>query len=1229
MGNLWTDEQLEAIETTGCNLLVSAAAGAGKTAVLVERIIRLLCHEETPLDIDRLLVVTFTEAAAAEMRERISAAMEEKIAHSGRGELARQLSLVNGASISTLHSFCLDIIRRYFYLLDMDPGFRVADEREAQMLQQQVLDQLLEDAFQSGDAAFHELAHRYGGKTADEGLGRLILRLYRYTWSNPWPRQWLAEAATAFNVPEGVETEAGLEKWLPPLKEHLGLSLAHAKSSLQRAGKLCNRPGGPLAYENRLLEDLEQVENLESLVDGSWDALREAWQGLDFKRLPAVKDSDEELKEQVQALRKKGKEALSKIGKTFFERSAADFLQEIGELAPLIEALTSLVARFAGEYGQAKKMYGLLDFNDLEHHCLQILMAEDAPPGKIIPSEAAREVRARYEHVLVDEYQDINPVQDAILTLVSRQGETTPNLFMVGDVKQSIYRFRLGDPGLFLERYRRYPAEKGKKECKLLLSKNFRCRHGVVTAVNYLFRQLMTTQAAELEYDREAELVCGAHYPEPSQECKISGLVDVHLLEREQDGDHDRQGDDEGEDLDALEREATVIAGQIVALLNGPDGARSIFDKDEKAYRPVTYRDIVILLRATSNSANRLVEILARHGIPAYADLSSGYFAATEVETMLSLLQVVDNPRQDIPLAAVLRSPLVGLTVEELAAVRQAGERNDDFFDAVLAASKQQLPGLSEKLTDFLTTLERWRTLARRETLATFITAVYRESGYSDYVAGLPDGAQRQANLRALFSRARQFDRFARQGLFRFLSFIEQLRRSGEDLGTARALGEKENVVRIMSIHKSKGLEFPVVILGDLGKTFNFQDQRSEMLVHRRLGLGPLIVEPEKKLRYPSLPYLALKIMGEAETRAEEMRVLYVALTRAREQLILVGSARGLDKHLESWRQLLAHCGEQLPAAELTRARTYLDWLGRALIRHGDVEGRTETYSWQAGEESRFRLTVWDRESLSEIEVQREVEEEYTKRDAILSLQHLTVDTADDLQEEIRTRLAYKYPYARLDLPAKLSVSELKRRFSSLQEEEGEKKAFTPTSWSRPAFMQQKAGLSPAERGILYHQVLQHLDLSLSLDERGIEDQIHYLQKAGVLTEEATDYLDPGLIAAFFTSEAGRVVQKYRSEVYREWPFTLSLPAAEIATGNGDESLIIQGIIDLLVRTPQGFVVIDYKTDRLPAGGLTALAKRYEDQLRYYARAVETILSVPVCGAYLYAFAAGESVRVF
>jgi ATP-dependent helicase/nuclease subunit A len=1213
MSKQWTEEQTAAMTVQGCNLLVSAAAGAGKTAVLVERIILMLCEKDQPADIDRLLVVTFTEAAAAEMRERIGTALEHEIHAGGRQGLARQLALLNGAPISTLHSFCLDVIRRYFYLLELDPSFRVADEKEAVLLQQEVLDEVLEEALSAGEEAFLALAARFAGSKGDAGLGSQILRLYRFAWSNPDPAGWLNRAAMVYSRAAEGGGETALESWLPPLRRQLKMAADSARMLLQQARSLLALPMAPLQYESTLDDELEQATLLSGLAEQPWPTLREHWLGVTFRRLPGAKGADEDIKKAVQNLRNQAKKEIGGTAEAYFTRDLGDFLEEIRQQAPPVTALTSITRRFAAAYSRRKRQSGLVDFSDLEHYCLQILA--EGNPAERIPSAAARELQERFLQVLVDEYQDINPVQDAILTLVSRQDNPQPNLFMVGDVKQSIYRFRLGDPALFMERYARYAAEPSGRERRVLLRRNFRCREGVVAAVNYIFRQLMSRSAAEIEYDHDAELVCGAHYPQLQEGFPATGPVELHLLEREESTTETE--DEQAEDLDALEREGAVVAQQILGMLGDGQNPCWILDKETGRYRPAGYRDMVILLRATSGRANRLADVLARFGIPAHADMNSGYFTATEVETMLALLQIVDNPCQDIPLAAVLRSPLAGFSMGELAAIRLHGGKNGDFYQAVVAAAAADIPELSGRLQEFLARLDRWRTLARREKLAWFISEIYRESGYADYVAGLPDGPQRQANLRALFARARQFDRFSRQGLYRFLEFVAQLRRSGDDLGKAGALGENEDVVRIMSIHKSKGLEFPVVFLCDLGKRFQFQDLQGDILIHRHLGLALLAERPEEKLRYPTLPYLSLQLSGLAETRAEEMRILYVALTRAREKLVLVGSLRGLEKERENWRRVLTWPDLQLPAAELDRCRCYLDWLGRALIRHPDI---TALAGEQGEERSRFMLRIHQREDLLPPASPAGDTDMETCRQALLALQPLPDQASEEERAQIGAPLHFRYPHRQNPLPGKMSVTELKRLYEDPDPDEAER--IQPVSWSRPSFIQQQDGPTAAERGSLYHRVMQHLDLYSPLDAEGMTGQIQSLIRQGILSEDQARQLRSASIARFFRSEAGRIALVNRERVYREWPFTVILPDPS------GEGTLVQGIVDMLVETEAGFVLVDFKTDKMPPGGPAELVNRYRGQLGHYAMAVESILGKPVCRAYLYALLSGDCIPV-
>ena len=1301
-GRQWTPEQIDAIQAGQTNLLVAAAAGAGKTAVLVERIIRRLTDAEAPVSLENLLVVTFTDAAAAEMRQRIGAALEQAVARRPENEAwRRQLLLLNRAAISTIHAFCLRVLRTYFYRLDLDPAFRVMDPAEADLMQLEVIDRVLEEAFaaEPDGGPVTDLADGLGGR-GDAALVDLVLKVWNFTRSLPWPEQWLDAAVAAYTMaaptplpafPTGRRPDAAVaaytvapaaagsrepaggsgnpgaaagcgsgghdqpvtssdapapaflaaRPWYRELQQSIALSLEEAAFYLQQARTLAAGPGGPAVYLDHLEREAGAVrELLAAMGDLSWEEFWQRLAGIDFARLPAVRreSADPELKERVTGYRDQAKKLLRNLQQEGY-RDGEAIKDELARAGAAAQALVGLVRRFAAAYNQEKHRRSLLDFSDLEHLCLQVLLDPAAPPGELRPSEVALELRRRYAEVLVDEYQDINSIQDAILTLVSRQGvgvpatgpgqvdgagtcfrgeqasgdrgvlsgavvgeganqpgcpvsgdtgpclyssrdaqqpgfsvpsgdgfkrlsiagefpdqlliragepappsltpAAAPNLFMVGDVKQSIYRFRLANPELFLEKYRTYPAyreepavgaipphiteaEKWPAEnaglmigaegsttlvsgahdredichgglagaaaraavpCRqvantaapvpiagnaevaipgsqillpgnqallpddqepypgspahgrrILLKANFRSRQGVVDGVNFIFRQVFLRLVGELEYDADAALVGRADYPD--NPAAVPPAVEVYLLERKIEADpttaaagqglprpgfeagaagdsqtseaakdavshipatgaagattpaatlpgqHDAfframgQGDagsetGEGgatpaggpaapdlEELTALEREALLVARRIRRMVQGdperPGAEFQVWDTEKKAYREITWRDIVILLRATKDRAPVFLEALQQQGIPAYADLGGGYFAAIEVETILSLLRVIDNPRQDIPLAAVLRSPLVGLTADELARVRLAAP-GEDFYTAVVRAAKPAGPvvqgggattddltavsaaggdSLAERLAGFLSRLERWRTLARRQPLGDVIWQLYRETGYLEFAGGLPGGAQRQANLRALLDRARQFEGFARHGLFRFLRFIERLQQNEGDLGTARALGENEDVVRVMSIHRAKGLEFPVVIVADLGHAFNLRDLSADVLLHGRLGLAPLYFDTAAGVKYPTLPYLAAAHRLRLEALSEEARILYVALTRAREKLLLVGSARDLPRRAASWCAGLLHDGEQLPAMLMARAGSHLDWVAAALARH-------------------------------------------------------------------------------------------------------------------------------------------------------------------------------------------------------------------------------------------------------------------------------------------------------
>lgn len=1306
MAEQWTKEQRDAVTSRGGNLLVAAAAGAGKTSVLVERIIRRITDPVSPVDVDRLLVVTFTNAAASEMRDRISRALAGELnRYPGSKYLQRQVALLGRAAISTMHSFCLELLRQYFYRIGLDPAFRVADATEAVLIQTEALEELFERRYAAGESLFFTgLVDSYGGRRDDTILQELVLQAYDFARSTPDPEGWLARLPESFNIhgSPGADYFDQLP-WAEILKKAVAIELAAARTDLEQALRVARRPGGPQPYLTNLAEDLTMVEGLAKAcaAGSSWSDLYQGFQQAGFRKLTTCRKelADEDLVEQVKKLRDGVKKKISTLQREYFSRTPAELCADLATVAPLVGEMAALVWDFGETYRQAKAARGVLDFNDLEHYCVQVL-SESGGKG-LVPSQAAIELGRRFEEVLVDEYQDINDVQETILRLVSRQWDNEPNLFMVGDVKQSIYRFRLAEPGLFLSKYRSYPVVAGGLERRIDLSRNFRSRRGIVNAVNFVFRQLMTPGVGEMAYDADAELIYGAGYPEmstiskdfhPSAE-EIQGIADyiengsaasngkacpyefveLHLIESGSSpgslapdlvaaGDDQAAGDtgqeqEMEEEKDALQQEAGLVADRIRELVHGtPGGAPGmlVYDRESGNYRPLTYRDVVVLLRATSGSANTFVEEFRLKGVPVYAELATGYFEATEVETVLSLLHIIDNPRQDVFLAGVLRSPMVGLRAADLAKVRLAARRGD-FYDAIVAAAVAGQGELSGRLTEFLERLERWRTAARQGTLADLIWSVYRDTGYYDLVGGLPGGSQRQANLRALSHRARQYEATTFRGLFLFLRFIERIREGGRDLGAARALSEKENVVRIMSIHKSKGLEFPVVFLAGLNRKFNFRDLNKDMLFHKDLGLGPQLVDAVARVTYPTAAKLALKHRLKMEALAEEMRILYVAMTRAREKLVLVGSSRNLAQSARKWCGPVGVQGWSLSDGYLGGARSALDWLATALARHRDgAELRKlglceESPQLEvAGDHSRWKILVASHRKAAAAEKIPEPE----WLDRVRRMEPLKPGPLSDL---IKARLEWTYPVAGLlGLSAKATVTEIKRRFELVEDgEDSLPRDFRPPIGGRPLFLQEEHGLSAAEAGTALHLVLQHLDLKGALDPAAIRQCIEKLEEREILTAEQGKAVPSAKISKFFAGPLGSRLLAGR-KVLRELPFTLALPASDLYSNNevsgvvgiqypltpypavpgsqpnydASEAVIIQGVVDCLVDEGDGWLLVDYKTDRIEPDQLEEAVKRYRGQLNLYARAVESILGRKVKEKYLYLFHSDLSVQL-
>ncbi|MDR4887104.1 helicase-exonuclease AddAB subunit AddA [Fredinandcohnia sp. QZ13] len=1243
-GSQWTDDQWKAIVSSGQDILVAAAAGSGKTAVLVERIIRKILSDQHPVDVDRLLVVTFTNASAAEMRNRIGEALEKALKEDPASlHIRRQLSLLNRASISTIHSFCLEVIRKFYYLIDIDPGFRIADSTEAELLRDEVMEELFEEHYSNlENTKFFDLVDRFTNDRTDVELQNMIRKLYEFSRAHPTPSEWLKQIVEDYRVDDQTLDQT---PYIPYLLADISLQLEGAKANLEQAMDLIRLPGGPAPRAENIEADLEQINRLLHAKNHSWTALYHEMQTLVFGRAKPVKgdEYDENLKDQVSKLRDDAKKLVEKIKEDLFSRTPESYLDNIKEMQPSIEMLVQLVIEFGERFQTVKEEKGLVDFSDLEHYCLEILRKENSS-DELVPSEAALQYRLQFEEAFVDEYQDTNMVQESILKLVTKDGEATGNMFMVGDVKQSIYRFRLAEPMLFLSKYKRFTPERDHTGLRIDLSKNFRSRAEVLDGTNYLFKQIMGEAVGEIEYDDDAELKLGADYPESNQMAAELVLIDKNGQETESyKADEDSEDEesivlfDEAE-LETAQLEARAMAKQIKDMISS---GFQVFDRKENRMRSITYRDIVILMRSMP-WAPQLMEEFKQQGIPIYADLSTGYFDATEVAIMMSLLKVIDNPFQDIPLASVLRSPIVGLEADELAKIRTY-EKNSPYYEAlkVFLEEASSDDATHDKVAEFYHKLESWRTRARTGSLSDLIWQLYRETYFYDFVGGMPGGKQRQANLRALYDRARQYEATSFRGLFRFLRFIERMQDRGDDLGTARALGEQEDVVRLMTIHKSKGLEFPVVFVAGLSKQFNMMDLNKKYLLDKELGFGTKYVNPRLRVTYPTLPMLAIKKKMHLELISEEMRVLYVALTRAKEKLYLVGTIKDLEKQLGKWQATLQN--KEWLIADHTRAgaKSYLDWIGPGLIRHKDAE-------LLRGDESVEQLPAdivnhpakWEIWTIPAVELQKiEVGEESKHKQMEAALKEgKPIPVSSDASEQIENQLTWQYPYkSAANKRSKQSVSEIKRQRESMDEHSDV--AFLPrfraASADRPRFMQQKS-LTPAERGTAMHMVMQHVNFSEPINEDSLREQIQKMVYHELLTEEQADVIDIASILGFFESGIAQRMLAAKS-VRREVPFSVAIPADEAYADWSDEQqehVLIQGVIDCIFEDEKGIVLIDYKTDTITGkfrsfeDAKSELEDRYRVQLELYSKAIEHIWRKPLNERYLYFFDGGHLLEV-
>ncbi|KJZ92772.1 ATP-dependent nuclease, subunit A [Clostridium sp. IBUN22A] len=1239
----WTDEQLSAIKTRNCNLLVAAAAGSGKTAVLVERIIRIITNKDNPVDIDKLLVVTFTNTAAAEMRERIAAAISKALDKEPTSKnLQKQLTLLNRANITTMHSFCLDVIKNNFHKIDLDPSFRIGDQTEGILIKDEVIETLFEEKYDQEDTEFTSLVEAFSTYKNDDNLKELIINMYNFIMSGPWPENWLKENAEAFNI-ETME-KLNNSKWVLVLKNSIKVEIEGYIKMLEKAIEIINLTDGLEPYLETFSNELYSIKNAYNSIDCGLDDIYSSLCSISFGRLKSIKKdkvSDENVQNTVKSIRDDIKKKISELINNTFSVTPEEMLINIKGAYPTIKKLTEIVLEFGEKFSQKKKEKNILDFNDLEHLCLKILSDKDEN-GNIIPSKTAIEFKNLFDEVLVDEYQDSNNVQETIIELVSRRKDEFPNVFMVGDVKQSIYRFRQAKPELFMEKYINYTLEESNNR-KIQLYKNFRSRKEVIDGVNYIFKEIMSETVGELEYTDEEALNLGASYENSEDENVIlGGPIEVNIIEKsieESDLNKEKldEEDFENEEIEGVNLEGKIVAKRIKELMTTTgNNVFKVLDKETGEYRPIKYKDIVILLRATKNWSESLLDELGQEGIPAYADTGSGYFESIEIRTIMSLLRVIDNPMQDVPVIAVLKSPIMGFSAEDLSIIRLKNKEKY-FYENIADIAEGNICDISEELITrckgFLEKLEIWRNKAIYMPIDEFIWYLYMDTAYYGYVGAMPNGVLRQANLKILFQRAKQFEQTSFKGLFNFINFINKLTKSSGDMGSAKILGENEDVVRIMSIHKSKGLEFPVVFLCGTGKQFNLMDLNKNILYHDELGFGPDFVDLEKRVSIGTIAKEAIKKKMKLETLSEEVRILYVACTRAKEKLIITGTVNNIQKSIEKWVSSASLDYNLILPSEILKGKSYLDWIGMSLCQHNDGKVLREKIAVSneisKDDNSKWDIKLWKRSDIVVNNEDGKLEEEKEVKLSILEEEY-----DKDVYGEVDKRLSYKYPLKEsTKLKSNISVSDLKKRnaefidqhVESINIEEVESK--NKRTIITPKFLQEEKGLTAAEKGTAVHFVMKKIDLDKVSSIHEIKDQIQYLYENDFILEEEMKAVNPSKILNFFKSDLGKMMTELHKEgkkIYRELPFYTEISSVNIDNTLSEEyeneKVRLQGIIDCFFEYNGESILLDYKTDYVSKDNEAELQKKYIKQLDYYSDAVFMIIFLKVSKRYLYSF---------
>ncbi len=1220
MATKFTPEQQMAIDLRNRNILVCAAAGSGKTAVLVQRIIGIVTDEKNPMDIDRLLVVTFTNAAAAEMKERIGIALGERLEQEPENvHLQKQMSLLHNAQITTIDSFCLFLIRNNFNDIGLDPGFRIADEGELTLLSQDVLSQLLEQQYQEKRPEFIHCVEYFSTGSNDRLIEEYIEKLYQFSMSYPWPEDWISQCKQEYKISDVTEMENS--DWCQYIVRYIKAIVEESIRDLEYAVQLSERPEGPYMYGALLEQEKEMLSrllNAETLSD-----YYRLFETISFGRLPSKKDAsvDAALRERVQKIRKDIKKRLEDLKDTYLTVSPEQTAERMQKAAPAVEELLSLVLSYKTMLDEKKRRDNIIDFYDMEHFALKILLLKQED-GSFVPSPAAKEYRQHFGEILIDEYQDSNLVQELILKSISGEDEKRYNRFMVGDVKQSIYRFRLARPELFMEKYNCYSKEDSACQ-RIDLHKNFRSRHQVLDSVNELFSRIMGRDLGGIEYDAEAALYPGAVFPDGKERGEESS-GDAAQGKDPYETEYIIIGKDEQSPLSVRQQEAAAIVRRIRELYS----ALYVTDKETGKLRPVRYSDIVILLRTTAGWAEEFKGVLEKEGIPAYVSSRTGYFQTVEIKVLLQLLHVIDNPYQDIPLYGTMKSFFGGFLEEEIGKIRSV-DRNVPFYELLCSYEGEE----KVKVDRFLSWLSKYRRKTAYTPIHKLIQEILSDTGYLDYVSARPGGEQRRANVEMLLTRAASFEQTSYYGLFHFLRYIEQLEKYEVDYGEADVLDENADVVRIMSIHKSKGLEFPVCIVAGLSKRFNMQDTASRLIADADMGIGVDYIDSTLRIQSMTLKKSAVALKMRLDALGEEMRVLYVAMTRAKEKLILTGMTGDLDKFRES----LEQNRDKVSFSTLAGASCYLDFISPCLknpVLLGPDELMLEDVKEAAGEMTRRRRLLIGEGSQS---VMTQLSEKFDRSYPHQYLSELFVKTTvSELKKGSAQHLPDRFIEQSDDITG--STPGIDRAFTRQMYEEPEIVPYIPS------FIREKEDMSGTDRGSAYHKVMELLDFKKLAELKNkdawegefsknpavkeeILRQMEEMEQSERITHEWKNSVSVSKLLKFFdTALAERMMlAAERKKLYKEQPFVLGIPASSLKPDFPEtEIVLIQGIIDVFFEENGKVIVADYKTDRVEAE--EELVRRYQVQLDYYGQALERITEKKVTEKIIYSFALSKEI---